>query len=152
KVRLEILKERAKQSRPSCQLVSKLTSTEAPLKPMMIDATHLHGFGLAVKINGLSSKLLLDTGASGLLINKKLAQKAGITPLVSSTIGGIGDKGEADSYIGYADSIKIGDLEFQHCLVEVSNKRSILDDDGLIGADVFDHYLVTIDFLWWKLK
>jgi tetratricopeptide (TPR) repeat protein len=151
-IRLELLKERSKRPQLDCRLVSKVTSTEAPLKPMLIDPTHLHGYGLTVKINGQSSKLLLDTGASGLLINKKLAQKAGIEPLVVTQISGIGDKGDANGYLGYADSIKIGDLEFQHCLVDVSDKRSVLDDDGLIGADVFDHYLVTLDFLWQKLK
>jgi tetratricopeptide (TPR) repeat protein len=149
---LELLKERAKQPRPNCRLVSKLTSTEASLKPMLIDPTHLHGFGLMVQVNGHSSKLLLDTGASGLLINKKLAQKAGIEPRVTSKVWGIGDKGDAGGYVGYADSIKIGELEFQNCPIEVSDKRSVLDDDGLIGADVFSHYLVTIDFLWQKLR
>jgi len=149
---LDVLKEREKQPRMSCRLVSKLTSTEAQLHPMMIDARHLHGFGLAVQVNGHSSKLLLDTGAGGILINKKLAENAGIEPLVASKVWGIGDKGKVGSYLGYARSIKVGDLEFQDCLVEVSEKRSVLDDDGLIGANVFSHYLVTIDFLWQKLK
>lgn len=149
---LDVLKEREKQPRMSCRLVSKLTSTEAQLRPMLIDATHLHGFGLAVQVNGHSSKLLLDTGAGGILINKKLAENAGIEPVVTSKVWGIGDKGKVGAYLGYAHSIKVGDLEFQDCLVEVSEKRSVLNDDGLIGADVFSHYLVTIDFLWQKLK
>ncbi len=149
---LEVLKQRAKRPNLSCRLVSKLTSTEVPLKPMIVDPTHLHGFGLTVQVNGRSSRLLLDTGASGLLINRKLAQKAGIEALAANTFWGIGDKGDAGGYIGYASSIKIGELEFQNCLVEVSEKRSILDDDGIIGADVFSHYLVSIDFLWQKLK
>src|SRR5262249_34818400 len=121
-------------------------------KPLLIDATHIRGFGLTVQVNGQSSKLLLDTGAGGLLINKKLAQKAGIEPVAASMIGGIGDKGDVNSFVGYAKSIKIGDLEFQNCLVEVSEKRAIVGEDGLIGTDVFSHYLVTLDFLWWKLK
>jgi tetratricopeptide (TPR) repeat protein/predicted aspartyl protease len=148
---LDLLKQREKEPR-SCKLVSKLTATETALKPMLIDPTHFHGYGLEVKVNGYSSRLLLDTGASGLLIGKKMAEKTGIQQLVSSKLGGIGDKGLADAYVGYADSIKIGDLEFQNCLVEVSEKRSVLDDDGLIGADVFSHYLVTIDFPHQKLK
>ncbi len=149
---LEFLQSRAKQPRAGCRQVSKLTSTEAVLKPMLIDATHLHGYGLVVKVNNQTSRLLLDTGASGLLISKKLAQKAGIEPVVTTRLSGIGDKGDVGAYVGYADSIKIGELEFQHCLVRVSDKRSVVDDDGMIGADVFDHYLVTIDFLWQKLK
>jgi tetratricopeptide (TPR) repeat protein len=152
RTRLDVLKERLQQPRPNCRLVSKLTSTETQLKPMLIDPTHIHGFGLMVQVNGQSSKLLLDTGAGGLLINKKLAQKAGIEPVAASKFGGIGDKGDASGYVGYAKSIKIGDLEFQNCMVEVSEKRSVLDDDGLIGSDVFSHYLVTLDFLWQKMK
>src|SRR5262249_51974924 len=147
RTRLDILKERAQRPRSNCRLVSKLTSTETQLKPLLIDATHIRGFGLTVQVNGQSSKLLLDTGAGGLLINKKLAQKAGIETVAASMIGGIGDKGDVNSFVGYAKSIKIGDLEFQNCLVEVSEKRAIVGEDGLIGTDVFSHYLVTLDFL-----
>lgn len=149
---LRLLKELEQQPGRTCRLASKVQSMEAEFKPMLIDPRHLHGYGLSVEINGQSSRLLLDTGASGLLISGRLAKKAGIQPLVTTKIGGIGDKGEADGYIGFADSIKIGELEFRNCLVEVSNKRSVLDDDGLIGADVFSHFLVTLDFLWQKLK
>jgi tetratricopeptide (TPR) repeat protein len=150
--RLEILKDRLQEPRPNCRLVSKPTSTETPLKPLLTDPTHIHGYGLMVQVNGQSSKLLLDTGAGGLLINKKLAQRAGIEAVSASKFGGIGDKGDASGFVGYAKSIKIGDLEFQNCMVEVSDKRSVVDDDGLIGTDVFSHYLVTLDFLWQKMK
>jgi tetratricopeptide (TPR) repeat protein len=149
---LDLLKAREKRADLSCRLVSKLTSTETKLHPMMVDATHLHGYGLDVKVNGQSSRLLLDTGASGFFINKRLAKKAGVEPLVTTKLGGIGDKGDIEGYTGVAETIKIGDLEFHNCLVEVSDKRSVLGDDGLIGADIFGHYLVTIDFLWQKLK
>jgi tetratricopeptide (TPR) repeat protein len=149
---LEILKERQNRPDLTCKLVSNVSSTETSLKPMLTGPTSLHGFGLEVKINGHSSRLLLDTGASGLLINRKLAQKANVQRLLSSKMGGIGDQGEMSSYIGYAESIKVGELEFRNCLVEVSDKRSVLGDDGLIGADVFSHYLVTVDLLWQKLR
>jgi len=152
RTRLDDLKERLQQPRPSCRLISKVTSTETQLKPMLTDPSHIHGYGLIVQVNGQSSKLLLDTGAGGLLINKKLAQRAGIEPVAATKFGGIGDKGDASGFVGYAKSIKIGDLEFQNCMVEVSDKRSVLDDDGLIGTDVFNHYLVTLDFLWQKMK
>src|SRR5262249_47913294 len=65
RTRLDILKERAQRPRSNCRLVSKLTSTETQLKPLLIDATHIRGFGLTVQVNGQSSKLLLDTGAGG---------------------------------------------------------------------------------------
>jgi tetratricopeptide (TPR) repeat protein len=149
---LSYLKEREKQPNSSCKLVNKLTSTDADLKPLLTDPRHLHAYGLNVKINGQSSKLMLDTGASGLLINRKLAERAGIESVHATEIYGIGDKGPGKGYVGYAKSIKIGELEFQDCLVRVSEKRSILNDDGLIGANVFARYLVTIDFPAEKLR
>ncbi len=149
--RLEFLKAREKEPR-TCKLVATPKTVETQLEPLLLDPKHFYGYGLLVKINGQASKLHLDTGASGIFINKRLAQKAGIKPLVSMRYGGIGDKGDRNGYVGYAESIKVGGLEFQNCLVGVSDTRSILTDDGLIGADVFSRYLVTIDFFWQKLR
>jgi len=149
---LDLLREREKHPEKSCRLVTKLTATEAELKNLLLDPRHLRGYGLEVKVNGQSSRLLLDTGASGLLINRRMAEKARIQQLTATKIGGIGDKGDVGGYIGYADSIKVGNLEFQNCLVYVSEKRSVAGEDGLIGADVFSHYLITIDFVNEKLK
>jgi len=144
--RLELLKARQEQPSRSCRLVTNVQHTETRLERMLIDPTHLHGYGLRVAVNQQTARLLFDTGASGLLINRRMAEKAGVKPLVQNRMEGIGDKGPLNGYVGYADSIKVGGLEFQNCLVEVSEKRSIVEDDGLIGADVFSQFLVTIDF------
>ena len=61
----------------------------------------------------------------------------GLTKLSEISVSGIGDKGANAGWIGLADSIKIGELEFQNCPVTVMDKRSVADQDGLIGADVF---------------
>jgi hypothetical protein len=71
---------------------------------------------------------------------------------VKTDLHGIGDKGAAAGFIGVADTIKIGELEFQGCHVEVTEGASVTNEDGLIGADVFSHYLVDIDFPHWKLN
>jgi tetratricopeptide (TPR) repeat protein len=149
---LAYLKERAKQKEESCRLVSKVTATETPLTPLLIDPTHLHGYGLTVALNGHKSKLLLDTGASGILVTRAIAERAGISKISQTKVGGIGDKGQRNGYVGVANSIKIGDLEFQNCAVEVVEQRSVVGDDGLIGADVFEDFLVEIDFPNQKLK
>jgi tetratricopeptide (TPR) repeat protein len=143
---LEFLKARAKDPRGACRLVSKAASTETPLLRLLEDPTHLRGYGLAVEVNGKKSRLLLDTGASGLLINRSLAERAGVGRLADAEIGGIGDQGRENGYRALADSVKIGDLEFRNCTVEVMEKRSIIGDEGLIGADVFSSFLVDIDF------
>jgi predicted aspartyl protease len=148
---LELLMAREDQPSRSCKLGSQVQHTETPLERLLIDPTHLHGYGLRVNVNGQTARLLLDTGASGLLINKRMAEKAGVKPLVETRMEGIGDKGPMAGFVGYAESIKVGGLEFQNCLVRVSEKRSVVEDDGLIGADVFSHFLVTIDFPTEKL-
>jgi len=146
-VELSLLEEEASQPSHPCRLTSKLTSLQTDLRPMLYDPTHLRGYGLSVRLNGgTSATLLLDTGAGGILVDRKIAEKAGIRRVVETKIGGVGDKGDANGYIGYADSIKIGDLEFQHCLIEVIDQKKALGDDGLIGANVFSRFLVDLDF------
>jgi predicted aspartyl protease len=105
-----------------------------------------------VVLNGHKSSLLLDTGASGILVKRSIAERAGISRITETKVGGIGDKGRRNAYIGIADSIKVGDLEFQDCAIEVIEGRSVADEDGLIGADVFEEFLVDIDFPDEKLK
>ncbi|MBV9437816.1 MAG: aspartyl protease family protein [Acidobacteria bacterium] len=142
--RLQRLKEEGPET--NCSLVSPGKHTDIKLEHMMIDAHHLRGYGLSVNINGVSARLLLDTGASGLLINKRIAEKAGIKPVVRGQVSGFGDNGPAEAYAGYSDSIKVGGLEFQHCRLDVAERRSIVGEDGLVGADVFGDFLVTLDF------
>ena len=105
------------------------------------------GFGLQVKFNDrVSAELLLDTGAGGITIGRKLAERAGAIKIANTWIGGVGDKGGVESYEAWIDKINIGGLEFHNCVVTVSSKNDIIDDAGLIGADVFDQFLVTLDF------
>jgi tetratricopeptide (TPR) repeat protein len=140
-----VLQDQAAASR-SCRVKTTITGMETKLERLMTDPQHIRGFALGVKVNGVSSKLLLDTGAGGILVSSKIAEKAQIKPIVETNHKGIGDKGPAAGYIGYADSIKVGDLEFEDCHVEVIDKGSVLGGDGLIGADVFADFLIDIDF------
>lgn len=149
---LDHLKAIAAEPPKSCHLVSKVTSAETPLVRLLRDPTHLRGYGLTVDVNGRKAKLMLDTGASGIVIDRGIAEKAGINKLMESRLGGIGDKGSKSAYVGLANSIKIGELEFQDCPVEVLEQRSVVEEEGLIGADVFQDFLVDIDFPKEKLR
>ncbi|HZR28462.1 MAG TPA: aspartyl protease family protein, partial [Terriglobales bacterium] len=148
---LESLKQEEKQPPQECELVSSSATAKIYLWPMFVGPPYINGYGLDFKINGRPSRLLLDTGVSGILLTPAEAERAGILPAAQSKITGIGDKGETDLYIGYANSIKVGALEFRNCPVEVSAKKAT-DHDGLVGADLFAHYLVTIDFPGHELR
>ncbi|HET9837795.1 MAG TPA: aspartyl protease family protein, partial [Candidatus Angelobacter sp.] len=105
------------------------------------------GYGVQVKFNDRAgATLLLDTGAGGITIGRKLAEKAGVVRIANAKIGGIGDQGSVDSYVAWVDKINIGNVEFHNCLIVVSSKSDVADEAGLLGPDVFEKYLITLDF------
>ncbi|MBZ5521433.1 MAG: aspartyl protease family protein [Acidobacteriia bacterium] len=110
------------------------------------------GYGLQLKFNGrVGAVLLLDTGAGGIIIGRKLAEKVGVVKIAETTYSGIGKEGPIKSYLGWVDKINIGNVEFHDYIVEVSSRTDINDEAGLIGADVFEKFLVTLDFKEWKM-
>lgn len=129
----------------ACQLVNKVEKTETKLEVLRSDPTHDFGVGLVVKVNGHDTRLQLDTGASGIVISRKAAAKAGLTSVSDEEYYGLGDKGTRRGYSAIAHDIRIGDLEFHDCVVDVTDGVSITSEDGLIGADVFSSYLIDID-------
>lgn len=150
---LDFLKATVDKPVHACRLVSKVERTETKLEVMYgSDGHRMRGIGLSVNLNDRHAHLLLDTGAGGIMVSRKVAEKAGLTRISSEHYRGIGDKGLQTGYTAVADHIRIGELEFQDCVVSVSEKRSVADEDGLIGADVFGAYVVDIDLPGMELK
>jgi clan AA aspartic protease (TIGR02281 family) len=152
KTYLEALQKRLTEPHKSCRLVSSANSTEIPFAMLMRDATNIRAFGLEVKLNDHNARLEIDTGAGGILVSRSVAQRAGLKPFVETEVGGIGSEGQKKAYAAYADSIKIGSLEFHDCMVEVIDSRNVVDTDGLIGMDVLSGFLVTLDYPIRKLE
>ena len=150
---LEFLKATADKPIHRCRLVSKVEQTETKLETVYAeDRRRMRGIGLSVKLNDRNVHLLLDTGAGGIMVGRKVAEKAGLTRVSALHYGGIGDKGLQSGYTAVADHIRIGELEFQDCVVFASDKGSVADEAGLIGADVFGAYLIDIDLPGMRLK
>ncbi len=149
---LAMLEDESNAREHNCRLVTNVSKTETRLEPLLYGPQDIRAYGLAVKLNGVSSRLMLDTGASGILVDSRIAAKAGIKSIANEKIRGIGDKAAMTGFVGYAEKIQIGELEFQGCIVEVATGRSVLGDDGLIGADVFRHFLVDLDMPEGKFK
>jgi len=144
--RLELLK--ASQSAPQgrCQPASDFTGTKTTLASISLGGLGgASGSGLDVQINGKPSRLLLDTGASGITISSHIASQAGLTQVSAGRISGIGDKGEVLAQLAYANSVQIGNMEFHNCPLYVI-ERVPRDTDGVIGADVFSQFLIELDF------
>jgi Flp pilus assembly protein TadD/predicted aspartyl protease len=144
----------------NCRVVSTATSTELQLIPLWSDdkfacdrygycgqtGKHILGWGLHVFFNGREGQLEVDSGASGLVIGRATADRAGLKPDERVQLGGVGDQGGQGGYTAKVESIKVGGLEFRDCMVEVTDRKEVIGVDGLIGTDVFSSYLVTLDY------
>jgi predicted aspartyl protease len=104
------------------------------------------GWGLDVQFNGKRRRLQIDTGASGITISRAAAMFLGIQREDAAQTGGIGDKAKVRTSVTHVASVKIGGIEFTNCPVEILEKWSVLDSDGLIGGDVFSASQLTLDF------
>lgn len=113
------------------------------------DGPGVRGVGVDISIGGgRPLRVLLDTGASGLLLTQSAIDKAGLNHLGSFKVSGIGDKGPQKAFLAVADSCSIATLKLKTCLFEASEGKGRIagDEDGLIGVDLFSDYLITIDF------
>jgi tetratricopeptide (TPR) repeat protein len=143
---VQYLKEQEKADYRPCRFVNGTIPTVIPMVMILGEDTFMKAWGLPVFLNGHRSSLLIDTGASGIVLSRKAAERAGIVMVAADTIGGIGDKGRRSGHIGIADVVQIGDLQFQGCPIEIVDSRSVMGNDGLIGSDVFKEFLVDLDF------
>jgi len=148
RAKLKTSLEKAFQSHASDCRMAPASQREAtiPMAEIMDGPTRFVGFGLDVKFNGKDRRLQIDTGSTGILISRAAAMFLGIQREDVKQTGGIGDQGTVKTSVTHVASIKIGGVEFTNCPVEILEKWSVLDSDGLIGGDVFEDSLLTLDF------
>jgi hypothetical protein len=104
-----------------------------------------------MSLNSTTARLQLGAGEGGLTVYRPVAERAGLKRLTPSEPGPF--PGAKPTYTAYADSVKVGGLEFHDCTVKVIDASSPDDDgDGLIGIDVFSDFLLTVDYPMRKLQ
>ncbi len=138
----------------NCHLVTPLGSTSIPFRGIQNGPRASTYWGLDVAFDGKDRRLKIDTGASGLILSKSAANALHLEPEATFKMRGLGDEGPVDSFVAKVHSIKVGGLEFQDCYVQVlGNTPGVMTaDDGLIGGDVFSHFVLTLDFPGHTLK
>jgi tetratricopeptide (TPR) repeat protein len=149
-LRSHIARDRAIGDRKTGRLTSPYESSSLKLTPLWNGPKRLRGLGLRVRFNQReTATLLLDTGASGMSLSPKLAEKAGLEVLSSesSETKGIGDERGQDTLEYLAPEVRIGDVTFANYPVSVFRSAKTQDFDGLMGADVFQRFIVSIDFV-----
>ena len=145
-----------KARRPGeCRITSKTETVKIPFVPIIGNGqlSRPEAYGLDVNFNGKRRRMQIDTGASGIVLSPSAAKGLGLTPEYHLHSSGIGDDGDFDTYLTHVANIQIGDVQVSDCMVEVlqKTKKHNLGVDGLIGIDVFDRWLVTLDYQSAKL-
>jgi len=83
------------------------------------------------------------------VLNQKTAQEAGVQQIVRTEMEGAGDENPPESYTGFVESIRIGEVELKGCYVTVIEDASpdnyLGDREGAIGVGIFASFLVDLD-------
>ena len=153
KHRLTVMTDEIEHPKRTCGLASRPDSTEMRLTPV---GPKKEFIGLEVHVNGVDSRLVLSTVSSGIVINGKIAEEAGVQPITRADMDALGEQNPPEVYIGFARSLKLENLEFQNCYVTVVEKvspRSFYDQfEGLIAAGFLSSYVIDVDIPHAKLK
>ena len=153
---LEHWRDRLRAPRPedACHLTGATTSTALPFRRIQDGPNAPVYWGLDVAFNGKQRRLEIDTGAHGLLLSRSAANALHLDVSEKGQSYGVGDEGAVSSHTSRVKSIKIGNLEFENCDVDIleSNSKALEAQDGLIGGDVFSSFLLTLDFPGHLLK
>ncbi len=150
-LRARVASTKRLQGKTESELASPYGHYQVPLS-VERDGERATGLGITIQINDLKTQLQLDTGASGLIISSKMAERSGVERLADVDLGGIGNQGPVKGWLGYAERIRFGDLEFRNFIVRVSEKGAVTDTGGLIGTDVFSRFLVNLNFKAHRLE
>ncbi len=133
-------------------LASALGHYDVPIDYILHDSTHLQGWGVKVAIGNCKPvKLMIDTGAQGILIGDGLAQKCGVKKLYPGFITGIGSKPPLGIYTGLADTLQVGTVQYQNVLIDVEDRTPVGDESGLIGTSLLSKFLINLNLNDYKL-
>jgi len=144
---------KALKGREVMALVSPYKTTEVPLQAFVSTATHMRTFGLEVLVNGKPARLVLDTGASGIVLSRPAAERVGLVRVTDATVSGIGDNSKmTGGYRAIAERFRIGDVEYSDAVINVADQSFVGIEDGLIGSNVLAEFLITLDFGVGKLR
>lgn len=113
------------------------------------DNDRSRGIFVTASFNGVKGRFLMDTGASGIFLNRSFANRVHMKPLRNASAYGIG--GATNTEVGTIDSFQIGGNTLSNVIV-TANHDDLWDGkdgdgnemDGLIGYDLFGGAIVEL--------
>jgi hypothetical protein len=132
---------------PMMHLIGSEESYDIKLDGYFPSGSKRSGVMLKIRLNGSRPlRLLLDSGAEGILVHQKAVRNTGLERLVNSSIGGLGANRAVVGEVALARNVSAGPLTWENCLVRVTPEAIVPAADGIIGLDMFRSFLVQLDF------
>ena len=104
------------------------------------------GFVLRARINGgRELNLILDTGATGIVLNASAGSEMYLHFLADAVLSGFGTTQPITARIASAASFEAAGLKISNLLFHVSATDLTRAADGMIGLDVFENFLIRLD-------
>jgi hypothetical protein len=94
---------------------------------------------------GRELSLILDTGATGIVLNASAGSEMKLRFLGAAVLSGFGSAKPGVTRIARAESLETGELKIGNLLLNVSASDLTREADGWIGLDVFRHFLIRLD-------
>lgn len=106
-------------------------------------------YAVSVTIDGVTAKMQLDTGASGILISNFFANRIGATPHETDLVRGFGDTGLGQAQVVTLKKVELGNLALGNVPARIMQDLDVNiagpGFDGLIGPDFLTGYSYRLD-------
>jgi len=115
------------------------------LAPLATPSDGILGMLLSVRVNGGPRlRLLVDSGAQELVLNRKGAARSGCNGGTDLDLVGAGGSTPADARLLYADTVGVGDLTL-HTIPLLVTDRDLAGIDGVPPLSLFAAFLIRLD-------
>lgn len=101
---------------------------------------------LRARINGVRElRLMIDTGASGIVLNASAARGLSLENLLPMAFAGYGSGPMGMAQVTLASCFEVGGFKLNNPLVEVSQTELTGDADVILGLDLFENFMIRVD-------
>ncbi len=144
--RIEDVKARLRiEEQLGSRVLSKLESVYQPIR-IPLASLPTGGFVLQAYLNsGRELRLIVDTGATGIVLNASAACDLQLEYLAPAALVGFGGKAPAAARVALAANLRVGTFQMSNVLVNVGSAELVREADGVVGLDVFKDYLIQLD-------
>lgn len=117
---------------------SEILSLRGPHVPVIVSGLAVSPVG--INTNFLQLEALIDTGATHIAIDMETAESLNLTPVDTTSLGGIG--GEVSALV-FAGCLEVPNLHFKKPVQLYSPKGATLPSKVILGRSFLQNYIMT---------